>query len=301
MIETSALLQQLTQHPAINVYARSFRAGEPGRQRPRTPHRHPYYLLLFVAQGESPQLVDLQALTVQAGEVCLMLPQQIHVPAEEHPLPGSWQLLFDDECLARLPQAYPFLQNPWHQPVFALAAAAQARVQTLVEALLTTAAEAREQPAATSLLLAYLHAVLSELNYAYFQAGPAPVVAAGRAQFGRFRQLVDEQLAGQPGVAALAQAVGVSGRVLGRLVQRYAGVSPQQYLQRRLVLEAQRLLLHGPARPVKEVAYELGFSDPHYFSRLFRRQTGQSVTEFVRALAASSPRLADSSSAAGVG
>jgi AraC family transcriptional activator of pobA len=219
-------------------------------------------------------------------------------PAEHPLLPGSWQLIFDDECVARLPQAYPFLRNPWHQPVFALAAAAQTRVQALVEAVRATAAEARHAPAATSLLLAYLHAVLSELNYAYFQAGPSPVVEASLAQFGRFKQLVDEQFADQPSVAALTRAVGVSGRVLGRLVQRYAGVSPKQYLHRRLVLEAQRLLLHGPSRPVKEVAYSLGFNDPHYFSRLFRQQTGQSVTEFVQATHSSSPMMANSSSAA---
>lgn len=298
MLETSPLLRQLTQHPTLHVYARCFGEEEPGRQRPRTPHRHPYYMLLYVAQGQSQQVVDVQPLAVQAGEVCLMVPHQIHVPAEQPLSPGSWQLLFDEDCTAHLPQAYPFLRNPWHQSVFGLAAAARPRVRQLVEAVQVTAAEARNAPAATSLLLAYLHALLSELNYAYFQTGPAPVVDASSRQFGHFTQLVDEQLADQPSVAALAQAVGVSGRVLGRLVQHHAGVSPKQYVQRRLVLEAQRLLLHGPAGAVKEVAYRLGFQDPHYFSRLFRQQTGQTVTDFVRLASRSSPKLANSSSAA---
>ncbi|GAA4048195.1 AraC family transcriptional regulator [Hymenobacter glaciei] len=301
MIETSHLLHQLTQHPTINVYARCFGEGEPERQRPATPHRHPYYLLLYVAQGQSQQGVDLQEVAVKAGEVFLMVPHQIHVPAKQPLPPGSWQLVFDDECVARLPQAYPFLRNPWHQPVFGLAGDAQSRVQVLVEAVQTTAAEARRAPAATSLLLAYLHTLLCELNYAYFQAESSPVVEASMRQFGHFKQLVDEQFAHQPSVSALAQAVGVSGRVLGRLVQRYTGVSPKQYLHRRLVLEAQRLLLHGPLCSVKEVAYRLGFNDPHYFSRLFRQQTGQSVTEFVQLTHHSSPILATLSSAAGEG
>lgn len=288
MVETSPLLHQLTQHVTLNVYARCFRGGEPVRPGPRTAHRHPYYVLLFVAQGQSPQRVDLQELAVNAGQVCLMVPHQIHVPTG-HPLPGSWQLIFDDACVARLPQAYPFLRNPWHQPVFALAADAQTRVQALMEAVLTAAAEARHAPAATNLLLAYLHVVLSELNHAYFQCGPSPVAAASLGQFGQFKQLVEDRFADHPSVAALARAVGVSGRVLGRLVQRYAGVSPKQYLHRRLVLEAQRRLLHGPACSVKEVAYDLGFSDPHYFSRVFRQQTGQSVTEFRQAVPFSAP------------
>jgi AraC-like DNA-binding protein len=47
-----------------------------------------------------------------------------------------------------------------------------------------------------------------------------------------------------------------------------------------LVLEAQRRLYYSETS-VKELAYELGFNDPDYFSKLFKKQTGQSISQFL--------------------
>ena len=59
-----------------------------------------------------------------------------------------------------------------------------------------------------------------------------------------------------------------------------SGLSPKKYLIERLILEAQRILFYE--RPsVKELAYELGFADPDYFSRLFKKHTGKSISRFV--------------------
>jgi len=47
----------------------------------------------------------------------------------------------------------------------------------------------------------------------------------------------------------------------------------------RLILEAQRKLQYSTLS-VKELAYELGFNDPGYFSRLFKKNTGKSVSRY---------------------
>jgi len=46
------------------------------------------------------------------------------------------------------------------------------------------------------------------------------------------------------------------------------------------MIEAQRKL-HYSNLSVKELAYELGFNDADYFSKFFKKCTGQSVTEFL--------------------
>ena len=56
-------------------------------------------------------------------------------------------------------------------------------------------------------------------------------------------------------------------------------------IQQRLMLEACRQLTYVPSS-VATIAYELGFQDPAYFSRLFRRHTGMTPTQFRRAQAA---------------
>ncbi|OEU97266.1 hypothetical protein AN217_04555 [Streptomyces qinglanensis] len=47
------------------------------------------------------------------------------------------------------------------------------------------------------------------------------------------------------------------------------------------MLEAKRLLA-GTAMTVRQVAHEVGFADPAYFCRFFRRETGASPGEFRR-------------------
>ena len=50
-------------------------------------------------------------------------------------------------------------------------------------------------------------------------------------------------------------------------------------MQERLAIEAMRYLSFSGAS-VKEIAGRLGFSDPAYFARFFRRMTGQTASQF---------------------
>ena len=68
---------------------------------------------------------------------------------------------------------------------------------------------------------------------------------------------------------------------LNRLCRAAAGKSALEVVQDRLTLEARRRLIHV-AGPVSSLAYELGFDDPAYFWRFFKRRTGMTPREFRR-------------------
>ncbi len=68
---------------------------------------------------------------------------------------------------------------------------------------------------------------------------------------------------------------------LCRVFRRVFGVSPLQYCQQSRLEHAKHLLAAG-GRSVKQVATELQFRDPAYFSRVFKRHTGQSPRAFAR-------------------
>ena len=90
----------------------------------------------------------------------------------------------------------------------------------------------------------------------------------------RFRQLVEVNMAAHRDLDFYAKGLGTTVRTLTRLTREHLGASPQMLINRRLALEAQRLLRFTNAS-VTQVAGELGFADPSYFSRFYLRMTGR--------------------------
>ncbi len=83
-------------------------------------------------------------------------------------------------------------------------------------------------------------------------------------------------------LAAVARRTHLSEDHFGRLFRSEVGVSPMQYL-RDARLQRARQLLHRTRLTVSEIAYEVGFRDPAYFSRVFKACTdGLSPREFRR-------------------
>ena len=80
-------------------------------------------------------------------------------------------------------------------------------------------------------------------------------------------------------VADYAHALGCSATHLGRLTRAHAGQSPAAFLTALRMQEARRLLAYT-LMDVAEVGYRLGYEDPSYFSRAFRRETGLSPSAF---------------------
>ncbi len=87
-------------------------------------------------------------------------------------------------------------------------------------------------------------------------------------------------------VRAYADQLGLSTERLNRMLRTETGHNAQALLHDRLLREAARQLVHV-ASPVSSLAFELGFDDPAYFCRFFKRCTGVSPREFrTRALSA---------------
>ncbi len=68
-------------------------------------------------------------------------------------------------------------------------------------------------------------------------------------------------------------ATGLSVSGLAHRFRAETGLAPLQYMDWHRMERAKELLRMTPLT-VKEVAAELGFADPFYFSRRFRRNTG---------------------------
>lgn len=109
----------------------------------------------------------------------------------------------------------------------------------------------------------------------------APKGAAGvrLEMFNRFRALVEVHYREHWTVPRYAAALGASESRLNRISREVAGRSAFEVVDARLLLEAKRRLIHVAA-PVAALAYELGFQDPAYFSRWFRRNAGMAPAAY---------------------
>jgi AraC family transcriptional regulator, transcriptional activator of pobA len=97
----------------------------------------------------------------------------------------------------------------------------------------------------------------------------------------RFRHLIESYYLKHWPVERYARHLSLSETSLNRLCQRLAGSTAFDLIQQRLALEARRRLVYA-ASSVSSIARELGFKDPAYFSRFFRRHSGVTPVDFRR-------------------
>ncbi len=97
--------------------------------------------------------------------------------------------------------------------------------------------------------------------------------------FRQFTQLVEAHYKQKHTVADYADLMLVSPKTLTHKFKRMNLPQPNEVIKNRIMLEAKRLLVHT-AMTAKEIAYQLGYDDPAYFSRLFFIKTGDSPSAF---------------------
>lgn len=243
------------------------------------PRRLTSYFIVLVDSGSITYKLDLQDITVSEGDLLFAMPNQIFVPPAKTDDLKYFKVLFDENTLALLPQGFPFLVNPLNSQTITLDHAARERVRKVFE-ILNQILYTDQQSTDSEIILAYLNLLLSELNSAYFKNEPVDMVNTNLSKFVEFKLMVETHLTEQPSIHTIAEKLALTTNSLYRLVKGYSGTSPKDFFTNRLMIEAQRKLRYSNLS-VKELAYELGFNDPDYFSRLFKKSTGKSVSDFL--------------------
>jgi AraC family transcriptional regulator, transcriptional activator of pobA len=95
----------------------------------------------------------------------------------------------------------------------------------------------------------------------------------------KFRLLLDKHYLSLHKPNDYAELLSLSTNTLSKKSIKYFGKTPSQLIQDRLILEAKKLL-HLTTLSIKEIAYQLQFSDEYYFSRFFKKCTQLSPQTF---------------------
>lgn len=97
--------------------------------------------------------------------------------------------------------------------------------------------------------------------------------------FRKFTLLVDAHYKEKHTVADYADVLAMAPKTVTHKFKRLNLPQPNEIIKNRIILEAKRLLVHT-SMTAKEIAYELGYEDPAYFSRQFLVKTGQSPSGY---------------------
>ncbi|UOB18155.1 AraC family transcriptional regulator [Abyssalbus ytuae] len=283
MQETKGLLNDIKQHHKLTIKVSSNANNVLPASVLRKllkPHRTAYYFFIFVNSGTSTHKIDLQNTTVSDGQLLFVLPNQIHTPPPKKDDLEYFKLSFDQNCLALLPQQFPFLINPFNRQTITFSNTAKQRVKAVFE-ILDQLLHSNKKQKDTAIILAHLNTLLTEFNNAYFKhIGQSSKSNPKLSKYIEFKLMVETHLTRQPSINTIAGKLALTTSNLYGIVKEFSGVSPKEFITTRLMLEAQRKL-HYSNLSVKELAYELGFNDPDYFSRLFKKSTGKSVSKYL--------------------
>lgn len=97
--------------------------------------------------------------------------------------------------------------------------------------------------------------------------------------FKDFSLLVEQNYKTMHSVTDYAKRLALSPKSITKHFQKLGSKTPSEFIKNRILLEAKRLLIYTDFT-VKEIAFELGFNDPAYFTRFFTKAISKSPLQF---------------------
>ncbi|WP_344400208.1 AraC family transcriptional regulator [Streptomyces longisporus] len=235
-------------------------------------HRIDFHVVMLFDGAPVRHMIDFAEYEAAAGELLWIRPGQVHRFSRTSGYRGTvltMQPGFLPRATVEATGLYRYDLPPLLHPDEAQLTALRAALAQLQ----------REYEDDTTLPLSLHTAVLRHsltaflLRLAHLAASSAEAVRRqSDTTFTLFRDAVEKDFATNHSVSAYADALGYSRRTLVRAVRAATGQTPKGFIDRRVVLEAKRLLAHTDL-PIGRVGAAVGFPDAANFSKFFQQHT----------------------------
>ena len=251
----------------------------------QAPQRPQFHLLLFITRGNGRHLIDFRAHSCRCGTVLHVRPGQVQqyvtVPSfEALVVLFSPSFVPSDHELTRLSGHDSLVDHVLPDGSLLTAGPTAVLIGREFEQLCSEYGQLKASPLSISLIRHLLQVLLLRLALLSIPKNSAalPHTAASRT-VARFQRELERRFTQSHKVGDFASWLNCSSRTLHSSCMTMRGVGPKSLIEHRVILEAQRLLVHT-ALPVEGISVDLGFDEPANFTRMFRRIAGTSPRSF---------------------
>ncbi|AKD04078.1 helix-turn-helix domain-containing protein [Pontibacter korlensis] len=248
----------------------------------REPHKHSFYIVLLITQGKGTHTIDFKKYEVEPDTVFFMAPGQVHSWELSDDADGFVAFFTPEFYLREFPHkelfSFPFFNTLLNKPVLSVTPDEK---HALVRAFQLMQQEyVSKELMRSEMLSRYLDVLLIRLTRIYHaQENVAEVQGGELSLLQKFVILVEQQYKEHLPVTAYADQLNVTAKHLKEVCKQSLGKTTNELVQERLLLEAQRLLVHS-GLTASQIAADLGYLDAAYFFRFFKKHTRLTPEQF---------------------
>lgn len=248
------------------------------------PHRHKYYEICVFVNGAGKHEIDFATHAIQSHSIHFLSPGQVHLISREKDYHGYLMVFskdfyvldtFHEDLLYQL----PFFNNPTMAPILNLEGNDFQEILALIQIIKKEYTVPKQM--SREILRSYLQVFLLKCNqyYVHYFADKKKMLDPHFMLVQQFNTLLEQQFRQNHLVQNYADQLSLSPAILNKYVKKITGGTAGELLMERLILQAKRYLIYTGLSN-KEIAYQLNYEDPSYFSRIFKKKTGLTPSEF---------------------
>jgi AraC family transcriptional regulator, transcriptional activator of pobA len=239
-------------------------------------HRHDHEELIIVTHGNPIHVLDYEKDTLHPPVVAYVAQGKVHNFVPDAATRG-WVIRFKNELV---PQSrFNFYSSFLDQVNYKLGEEyCSTSLNSLCEIMLN---EFEAEPVNYQVVKHLLSALLARLE-ADTKQEYLDHQAANRTQmvtFNSFLKILEFNFRRPEGADFYAEKLNMSTRNLNLISQSAFGKSVTEIIETRKLIEARNLLLNS-GKTISEIGYELGYNEKSYFTRVFRKRTGVTPSEY---------------------
>lgn len=249
------------------------------------PHLHDFYSIFWVESGEAIHATEFVEYSLKADTILFVPPGLKHRMYIDKWVSGTY-ILFNEDFIRfnrkdHVPlKEYRLFNNPDFKSLITVAPEKRGKLRNITELIFDELKHSDDY--SQDIVLNLLHLFLLESRRIFDQQDQSPKEELNEtpdAAIIKFKQLIEENYIAQKNVSAYADMLNMNASCLNELTKRTTGITAGELIRKRVIDETKKLL-YSSSISGKEIAFQLGFDDPAYFSRFFRKYTGTTLKEF---------------------